>query len=93
MLNNIILNNIANILQEPVFVEDGICYTRKNKTKIEQSIIDIATSLYNKVSYIEKRRNEYPHITEQLDMIYWDKINGTTLWEDAISNIKNKYPK
>ena len=29
-------------------------------------------------TYIEKRISEYPPIGEQLDMIYWDKINGTT---------------
>ena len=44
-------------------------------------------------TYIEKRVSEYPPIGEQLDMIYWDKINGTTLWQDTITTIKEKYPK
>lgn len=44
-------------------------------------------------SYIEKRLAEYPPIGEQLDMIYWDKVNGTNLWQDSITAIKNKYPK
>ena len=44
-------------------------------------------------SYIEKRLAEYPPIGEQLDMIYWDKVNGTNLWQDTITAIKNKYPK
>ncbi len=44
-------------------------------------------------TYAAKRQREYPPIQEQLDMIYWDKINGTTLWQDAISAIKEKYPK
>lgn len=44
-------------------------------------------------SYAEKRLAEYPPIGEQLDMIYWDKINGTNLWQDMITAIKNKYPK
>lgn len=44
-------------------------------------------------TYAEKRRNEYPPIPEQLDMIYWDKINNTNLWQEKITEIKNKYPK
>ena len=44
-------------------------------------------------SYIEKRLAEYPPLGEQLDMIYWDKVNGTNLWQDTITAIKNKYPK
>jgi hypothetical protein len=41
----------------------------------------------------EQRASEYPTIQEQLDMQYWDSVNGTTTWQDAIEAIKNKYPK
>ena len=44
-------------------------------------------------SYVEKRRAEYPSIPDQLDMIYWDKVNNTNLWQEKITEIKNKYPK
>lgn len=44
-------------------------------------------------TYAEKRLNQYPHIADQLDMIYWDKMNGTNLWQEKISEIKSKYPK
>lgn len=44
-------------------------------------------------SYIEKRVAEYPAIADQLDMIYWDKVNGTNLWQEKIAEIKAKYPK
>ena len=44
-------------------------------------------------SYIEKRLAEYPSIPDQLDMIYWDKVNGTNLWQQKIAEIKAKYPK
>jgi hypothetical protein len=43
--------------------------------------------------YKNLRANEYPSIQEQLDMQYWDKINGTNNWEQAIQAIKEKYPK
>ena len=44
-------------------------------------------------TYAEKRLAEYPAISEQLDMIYWDKVNGTNLWQEKIAEIKAKYPK
>ena len=44
-------------------------------------------------TYAEKRLAEYPSIGDQLDMIYWDKVNGTNLWQEKIAAIKAKYPK
>ena len=44
-------------------------------------------------SYIEKRLAAYPQISDQLDMIYWDKVNGTNIWQEKITEIKTKYPK
>ena len=44
-------------------------------------------------SYSEKRQAEYPAIPDQLDMIYWDKVNNTNLWQEKIAEIKAKYPK
>ena len=43
--------------------------------------------------YATLRSQEYPSREEQLDMMYWDKVNGTTVWEDTIQAIKDKYPK
>ena len=43
--------------------------------------------------YRDKRRAVYPDIGEQLDMIYWDKINQTNIWADTINKIKADYPK
>ena len=44
-------------------------------------------------SYAELRTSEYPSREDQFDMMYWDKVNGTTTWEDTIQAIKDKYPK
>jgi hypothetical protein len=41
--------------------------------------------------YILQR--EYPPIEDQLDIQYWDSINGTTVWLDTIKAIKEEYPK
>ena len=35
----------------------------------------------------------YASIAEQLEMQYWDSINGTTKWKDHIAAVKAKYPK
>ncbi len=43
--------------------------------------------------YKRHRLREYPSVRKQLDMMYWDAVNGTTTWVDEISRIKTKYPK
>ena len=48
---------------------------------------------YNAKQYQRDRANEYPSIQEQLDLQYWDKINGTNNWQDAINAVKAQYPK
>ena len=44
-------------------------------------------------TYKYNREQEYPSIQEQLDMQYWDKVNGTTNWQDAIAKVKSDNPK
>jgi hypothetical protein len=44
------------------------------------------------MTYSELRAAAYPPIVDQLDMQYWDHINGTVNWETAIAAIKAKYP-
>ena len=44
-------------------------------------------------SYRSKRREAYPSQQEQFDMQYWDQVNGTTKWKDAIAKVKSDYPK
>jgi hypothetical protein len=48
---------------------------------------------YNSKQYQRNRAKEYPSIQEQLDLQYWDKINNTNKWEEAINAVKQKYPK
>jgi len=45
------------------------------------------------IAYIGLRQSAYPSIPDQLDMIYWDNINNTTVWIDTITQIKTTYPK
>ena len=48
---------------------------------------------YEANQYQRDRAKAYPSIQEQLDMQYWDKINGTNNWQDAINAVKAQYPK
>ncbi len=43
--------------------------------------------------YKDDRRAAYGPVEDQLDMIYWDQVNGTTIWRDHVAAAKAKYPK
>ena len=42
---------------------------------------------------LNNRRMAYPSIPDQLDMLYWDKVNGTENWLNSIESVKNRFPK
>jgi hypothetical protein len=44
-------------------------------------------------TYKYQRAAAYPSIQDQLDLLYWDKVNGTNNWEAAIEAVKTEYPK
>ena len=44
-------------------------------------------------TYKYQRASAYPSIQEQLDLLYWDKVNGTNNWEAAVAAVKAEYPK
>ena len=48
---------------------------------------------YTNNKYQRDRLKVYPPIGDQLDMQYWDKINGTSIWSDLITKIKSDNPK
>ena len=48
---------------------------------------------YDSKQYARDRAEAYPSLTEQADMAYWDRQNGTTTLDDAISAVKSAYPK
>jgi len=43
--------------------------------------------------YATLRQTAYPSREDQLDMMYWDRVNGTNVWEETIQGIKDQYPK
>ena len=43
---------------------------------------------YDANQYQRDRAEAYPSLAEQADMAYWDRQNGTTTLDDAISAVK-----
>ena len=48
---------------------------------------------YTSIQYIKDREKSYISTGDQLDMLYWDQVNGTTIWRDAIAKVKADNPK
>ena len=62
------------------------------KADIEAKVIELQAD-YDTKEYQRDRANDYPSIQDQLDMQYWDGINNTTTWKDAITKVKTDNPK
>ena len=62
------------------------------KADIEAKMLEVQAE-YDANQYQRDRATAYPTIQEQLDMQYWDNVNGTTNWEDAIAKVKSDNPK
>lgn len=43
--------------------------------------------------YFRDRAGKYAPVADQLDMIYWDKVNGTSKWADHVAEVKKEFPK
>ena len=61
----------------------------------DQAITDLANSKWQEqeFGYIQARQEAYGSIADQLDMQYWDSVNGTTTWKDYIAQVKSDNPK
>ena len=66
-------------------------------TEAEQQLIDDETLRLETEqaanAYKKLRVTEYPSVQDQLDMQYWDSVNGTTTWATAIAKVKTDNPK
>jgi predicted lipoprotein len=66
--------------------------SKPTEAQIDAEIVRLQAE-YDSKEYQRLRAAEYPSIQEQMDMQYWDSVNGTTTWQDAIDAVKAKYPK
>jgi len=76
---------------ENIIVYDN-SITKPSEEEINTKIQEFKNK-YELKQYQRDRAKNYPSIQEQLDMQYWDKINGTNKWQQAINAVKQKYPK
>jgi hypothetical protein len=91
LLTNVILylNTNLNIPPDPANSD----YQKFIQDVAEQGIEIVEGPDIIEPDYATLRQQEYPSLQDQQDMQYWDQINGTTIWQDTISEIKEKYPK
>jgi len=77
-------------------------YKQVNNERLEftdddyaQAITDLANSKWQEqeFGYIQARQEAYGSIADQLDMQYWDSVNGTTTWKNHIAQVKSDNPK
>jgi hypothetical protein len=80
---------------KPLTISDGGEIRELNDAEYEQKIIDLTNFKWEQqqYGYIDARQEAYGSIADQLDMQYWDGVNGTTNWADHIAKVKSDNPK
>lgn len=77
-------------------------YKQVNNERLEFSDADYAQAKIDlgnhkwqeqQFGYVQARQEAYGSVQEQLDMQYWDGVNGTTTWADHIAQVKSDNPK
>ena len=66
--------------------------TEPTSAEIDAEVVRLQAD-YDAKQYQRDRAKAYPSIQDQLDMQYWDSVNGTTTWADAIAAVKTEHPK
>ena len=65
---------------------------KPTKSEIDAEVIRLQAE-YDAQAYARARKQLYPELKDQLDMQYWDQVNGTNTWQDAIAKVKADNPK
>ena len=78
---------------------DGVYIKEWNSASPQPSEAEIETAHaewqaeYDSKAYARARAEAYAPIAEQLDMQYWDSVNGSRTWLDHIESVKDAHPK
>ena len=87
---------MANLTYTQIYSMTESEISEHNNTNMQESNFEDIISVNEKLNAIavvqETRKALYPSFEEQLDMQYWDNINGTTTWKDKIAEIKTANP-
>ena len=74
---------------------ESLSWISKDQEKPTQTEFEDALAIV-KAGYDSKqyqRDRIYPSIGDQLDLIYWDKVNKTEIWKETIEAVKKANPK
>ena len=63
------------------------------EAKMEELLIEYEAKQYQLDRVLVGGSNTYPSTEDQLDMLFHDKKDGTTTWEDAVQAVKDAHPK
>ena len=83
------------------FVQEGIEYSglkwvderpKPTEKQLNDKVAELQAD-YDAKKYQRDRATSYPSIQEQLDMQYWDAVNGTKKWQEAVAKVKADNPK
>lgn len=94
-----IKKNYPDIRDDQFLLQDdgeGVFLAKWNYSDSKPSLSDLeelAESEEALAKWENTRRNAYPDIRDQLDMLYHDLKNSTNTWEQAIDKVKSDYPK
>lgn len=90
---------IYNTHPNVVSIDDskGAMDAQGNPVAINMSLYDAEVARmeaeYESQAYARARAEAYASLVDQLDMQYWDSVNGTTTWADHIASVKAAHPK
>ncbi len=90
---------IAKAYPEAAVINDDFGVLKEDGSKITLDNAKVTTARkaiddeYAAKKYQRDRETEYPTWKDQLDMQYWDQVNGTTIWKDTIAKVKSDNPK
>ena len=73
-----------------LWVADG--YDKPTEQELN-TLLATKQAEYDANQYQRDRVVAYASIQDQLDMQYWDGVNGTTTWQDHIAQVKADNPK
>ena len=63
-------------------------------TEAQLNALEAQANEVERINNIRSQRaNNYPSLADQLDMLYWDKVNGTENWLNSIESVKSRFPK
>jgi hypothetical protein len=90
-LTDVLLQDDSNG-QGPYIKEWNISSVTK-PTDEQLNAVDSAADLEERQNAVRAtRRSAYGDLGSQLDMQYWDNVNGTTTWKDHVAAVKTANP-